>query len=196
MEKGSSSRQGPGRGSRTQVPSPGPGGQVQEGLAVFDTSVQAAIRVGDWKLLTGDPGHGDWVPPQVLATLSGTWWNLERNIEGIDKSVWLFNITADPYERHDLANQRPDVVRQLLSRLAFYNRTAVPVRFPDDDPRANPDLHGGAWVPWVGEEEEEVGGKVSKKGRNKTKRKKCKLCKLKSFFNKLNTRMMSNRIDR
>ncbi|XP_062309797.1 arylsulfatase I [Osmerus eperlanus] len=196
MEKGSSSRQGPRRGSRTQVPSPGPGGPVQEGLAVFDTSVQAAIRVGDWKLLTGDPGHGDWVPPQVLATLSGTWWNLERNIEGIDKSVWLFNITADPYERHDLANQRPDVVRQLLSRLAFYNRTAVPVRFPDDDPRANPDLHGGAWVPWVGEEEEEGGGKVSKKGRNKTKRKKCKLCKLKSFFNKLNTRMMSNRIDR
>ena len=35
---------------------------------VFDTSVQAAIRVGDWKLLTGDPGHGDWVPPQVLRT--------------------------------------------------------------------------------------------------------------------------------
>lgn len=32
---------------------------------VWDTSVQAAIRVGDWKLLTGDPGHGDWVPPQV-----------------------------------------------------------------------------------------------------------------------------------
>lgn len=33
---------------------------------LWDTSVQAAIRVGDWKLLTGDPGHGDWVPPQVL----------------------------------------------------------------------------------------------------------------------------------
>lgn len=32
---------------------------------VWDTSVQAAIRVGDWKLLTGDPGHGDWVPQQV-----------------------------------------------------------------------------------------------------------------------------------
>lgn len=33
--------------------------------SVWDTSVQAAIRVGDWKLLTGDPGHGEWVPPQV-----------------------------------------------------------------------------------------------------------------------------------
>lgn len=34
--------------------------------SVWDTSVQAAIRVGDWKLLTGYPGHGDWIPPQVL----------------------------------------------------------------------------------------------------------------------------------
>lgn len=36
--------------------------------SVWDTSVQAAIRVGDWKLLTGDPGHGDWVPLQVPIT--------------------------------------------------------------------------------------------------------------------------------
>lgn len=33
--------------------------------SIWDTSIQAAIRVGDWKLLTGYPGHGDWVPPQV-----------------------------------------------------------------------------------------------------------------------------------
>ncbi len=39
---------------------------LQSSQTVWDTSVQAAIRVGDWKLLTGDPGHGDWVPPQVL----------------------------------------------------------------------------------------------------------------------------------
>ena len=38
----------------------------QSSQPVWDTSVQAAIRVGDWKLLTGDPGHGDWVPPQVV----------------------------------------------------------------------------------------------------------------------------------
>ncbi|KAM6984997.1 arylsulfatase I [Aplochiton taeniatus] len=165
---------------------------------VWDTTVQAAIRVGDWKLLTGDPGHGDWVPPQVLVTLPGSWWNLERDTNGATgKSVWLFNITGDPYERHDLSEKRPDMVKQLLARLAFYNRTAVPVRFPPDDHRANPDQHRGAWVPWVGEEEkEEEGSKgVYKKGRNKKKKKKkCKLCKLRSFFKNLNTRMMSNRI--
>ncbi|XP_062284700.1 arylsulfatase I-like [Scomber scombrus] len=178
-------------------------GQIIPPQPVWDTSVQAAIRVGDWKLLTGDPGHGDWVPPQVLPTLPGRWWNLERGFSiyyksPIHKNVWLFNITGDPYERQDLADQRPDVVQRLLARLVYYNQTAVPVYFPPDDPRANPSQHGGAWVPWVDEEEDNEGkyDGVYKKNKNKKKRKKkkCQLCKLKSFFLKLNTRMMSNRI--
>ncbi|XP_041847309.1 arylsulfatase I-like [Melanotaenia boesemani] len=171
---------------------------------IWDTSVQAAIRVGDWKLLTGDPGHGDWVPLQMLPTLPGRWWNLERTSSPpykseAHKSVWLFNITADPFERQDLADRRPDVVQQLLARLAYYNQTAVPVYFPPDDPRADPSRHGGAWVPWVAEDEDEEGKyqgvyKKVKNSKKKKKKKKCRLCKLKSFFLKLNTGMMSNRI--
>ncbi|KAM8849769.1 arylsulfatase I-like [Spinachia spinachia] len=173
----------------------------------WDATVQAAIRVGDWKLLTGDPGHGDWVPPQVLPTLPGRWWNLERSVSPPPEApplqnVWLFNITADPCERRDLAGQRPDVVRRLMARLAHYNQSAVPVYFPPDDPRADPARHAGAWVPWLEEREgkEGEGGRyhgVYKKGRGgKKKRKKprCPLCKLRSFFLKLNTGMMSNRI--
>uniref|UniRef100_A0A3B3WUU8 Sulfatase N-terminal domain-containing protein n=1 Tax=Poecilia mexicana TaxID=48701 RepID=A0A3B3WUU8_9TELE len=162
----------------------------------------AAIRVGDWKLLTGDPGHGDWVPLQMLPTLPGRWWNLERSSSPLSKppslkTVWLFNIRSDPFERRDLADQRPDVVQQLLERLAHYNRTAVPVYFPPDDPRANPSRHGGAWAPWADGEEETKYQGVYKKGKNakkKKKKKKCRLCKLKSFFLKLNTGMMSNGI--
>ena len=30
----------------------------------YKSCQQAAIRVGDWKLLTGCPGNGSWVPPQ------------------------------------------------------------------------------------------------------------------------------------
>nr|XP_046264225.1 arylsulfatase I-like isoform X2 [Scatophagus argus] len=181
---------------------PTPQLSLQPSQSLWDTSVQAAIRVGDWKLLTGYPGHGDWVPPQVLPTLPGRWWNLERDVSfhkpSTHKSVWLFNITDDPCERRDLADQRPDVVQQLMARLAYYNQTAVPVYFPPDDPRANPSQHSGAWVPWVDEEEDEEGKYqgVYKKGKNskKKKKKKCRLCKLQSFFLKLNTRMMSNRI--
>ncbi|KAM9789462.1 arylsulfatase I-like [Neosynchiropus ocellatus] len=192
--------------------------------ALWDTTVQAAIRVGDWKLLTGDPGHGEWVPLQVLPTLLGRWWNLERATfqkSSASKSVWLFNITADPYERQDLADLRPDVVRQLLARLAHYNRTAVPVFFPPDDPRADPSNHGGAWVPWAdddgdgdpsdhggalvpwADDHDDDGGEerarhrgVDRKAKNvkKKNKKKCRLCKLKTFFLNLNTRIMSNRI--
>lgn len=170
---------------------------------VWDTSVQAAIRVGDWKLLTGDPGHGDWVPPQMLPTsLPGRWWNLERSIlyqkSSVHKNIWLFNITGDPYERHDLADQRPDVVQQLLARLAYYNQTAVPVYFPPDDPRANPSQHRGAWVPWVEEEEDEEGKYqgVYKKSNNKKKKKKkkCMLCNLQSYFLKMSEGTVSSRI--
>lgn len=140
----------------------------------------------------------------MLPTLPGRWWNLERDVlshhkNSSHKDIWLFNITADPCERQDVSDQRPDVVQHLLARLAYYNQTAVPVYFPPDDPRADPSQQSGAWVPWVDEEEEEerkyTG--VYKKGRlskQKKKKQKCRLCKLQSFFLKLNTGMMSNRI--
>lgn len=140
----------------------------------------------------------------MLPTLPGRWWNLERSFSlfyksSTHQSVWLFNITADPYERQDLADHRPDVVQQLLARLAYYNQTAVPVYFPPDDPRANPSRHGGAWGPWVDEDEDAEGKykgvyKKSKISKKKRKKKKCRLCKLKTFFHKLSTGMMSNRI--
>ncbi|XP_024072802.1 arylsulfatase I [Terrapene carolina triunguis] len=169
-------------------------GSLAGGFGIWNTAVQASIRVREWKLLTGDPGYSDWIPPQMLTNFPGSWWNLERLTDSVRKSVWLFNITADPYERDDLSDQRPDVVRALLKRLVHYNRTAIPVRYPAENPRAHPDFNGGAWGPWASEEEAEDweggGGPL----RNKNKKKKCKICKLRSFFRKLNTRLMSNRI--
>ena len=32
----------------------------------FDTRVRAAIRVGDYKLITGFPGDGAWVSPPEM----------------------------------------------------------------------------------------------------------------------------------
>ncbi|KAJ8254725.1 hypothetical protein GJAV_G00196470 [Gymnothorax javanicus] len=166
-------------------------GSWDAGFKIWNTAVQASIRVGDWKLLTGDPGYGDWIPTQTLAGFPGSWWDLERRTD-VRKSVWLFNITGDPYERYDQAEQRPDVVKALLARLAHYNRTAIPVRYPAEDPRANPELNGGAWGPWAGDEEEANWDKFYEK-KTKTK-KKCKLCKLRSFFRKHDSGIMTNRI--
>ncbi|KAF7249384.1 Arylsulfatase I [Varanus komodoensis] len=168
-------------------------GSLEKGFGIWNTAVQASVRVGDWKLLTGDPGYSDWIPPQTLTNFPGSWWNLERLTDGMRKSVWLFNITADPYERYDLAEQRPDIVRALLIRLVRYNQTAIPVRYPAENPRAHPDFNGGAWGPWATDEEEVWEGGHGKL-KNKKRKKKCKICKLRSFFRKLNTRLMSNRI--
>nr|XP_055036316.1 arylsulfatase I [Misgurnus anguillicaudatus] len=170
-------------------------GSVREGYELWDTSVQAAIRVGDWKLLTGDPGHGDWVPPQVLTNFPSSWWNLEQQSGKNRKSIWLYNITDDPCERHNLAVQRPDIVKKLLARLTFYNHTALPVRYPPDDARADPSLNGGAWKPWVADDEEEENwdGIYYKRGKNR-KRKKCRLCKIQSFFKTFNSKIMSNQM--
>ncbi|CAL8369464.1 unnamed protein product [Boreogadus saida] len=191
---------------------PGATATPQWSQHIFDTNVQAAIRVGDWKLLTGDPGHGDWVPPQMLSSLPGPWWTLERTSTSSSssssskaagrKNVWLFNISGDPYERWDQSAQRPDVVTALLERLAFYNRTAVPVFFPPDDPRADPALHGGAWVPWVEEdegrgveEEQELYRGVYKQRRRKkekTMMKQKQMSKLNSYVLKLNNQLTSS----
>ncbi|GCB68116.1 hypothetical protein scyTo_0012230 [Scyliorhinus torazame] len=167
-------------------------GTWEEGHSLWNTAIQAGIRVGDWKLLTGDPGYSDWVPLQTLPTLPGSWWNLERQRAGHRRSLWLFNITADPYEREEVSSKHPKVVKRLLARLAYYDSTSIPVRYPAEDPRANPELNGGAWGPWASEDDDDQGERGTVK--HKSKKKSCKICKLKSFFKKLNTRIMSNRI--
>ncbi|XP_058886962.1 arylsulfatase J-like [Acipenser ruthenus] len=128
-------------------------GSWQAGYGIWNTAIQAAIRVGDWKLLTGVPGYSDWVPPQTFSGLMTNRWHKERVSWGLGKSVWLFNITADPYERVDLSRRYPHIIKQLLLKLALYNKTAVPVRYPPKDTRSNPQLNGGVWGPWYKDDE-------------------------------------------
>ncbi|KAG5845586.1 hypothetical protein ANANG_G00140850 [Anguilla anguilla] len=156
-------------------------GSWKAGHGIWNTAVQAAIRVGDWKLLTGVPGYSDWVPPQTFSSvlLTNRWHN-ERVRWDRGKSVWLFNITADPYERVDLSRRHPQVVKRLLLRLAQYNKTAVPVRYPAKDSRSNPQLNGGVWGPWYKEKGEEDGesnlltNQLDKRRRKKKARRKHK----------------------
>lgn len=103
-----------------------------------------ALRRGDWKLLIGCPGNGDWVPAAEMSQPTQSYSN-QHNIN----SVFLFNVTNDPEERDELSEQYPDVVRDLLARIEMYNSTAVPARFPAPDPNSKPSRHGGVWVPWI-----------------------------------------------
>ena len=67
----------------------------------------------------------------------------------VTEAPCLFNVTADPCEYRNIADDFPDVVSELLVRLSEYNATAVPVRSVGTDPAAFPRHHGGFWVPWI-----------------------------------------------
>lgn len=70
------------------------------------------------------------------------------NCIGMDKPC-LFNITADPCEYHNLANDMPEIVKMLEARLETLVKMSVtPINKPDD-PAANPDKHGGVLMPWI-----------------------------------------------
>jgi arylsulfatase A-like enzyme len=107
--------------------------------------LQAAIRVGDWKLITGNPCNsgGDtcgWVqepskgPPVKSPKLKNT--------------IMLFNLTADPFEKDDVSEANPSVVKSLLARMAVYNSTMVAPLNEPPDPACNPKKFGGVWQPW------------------------------------------------
>jgi len=61
----------------------------------------------------------------------------------------LFNITEDPTERVDVHKKYPAVVKQLQERLKWYEKGMVPPQTAEDDPKAEPSLHGGIWEPWA-----------------------------------------------
>ncbi|CAL9687808.1 unnamed protein product [Knipowitschia caucasica] len=168
---------------------------LQNGFGIWDTGVKAAIRAGDWKLLTGNIGSGDWIPPHYFPNAAQQWQGLEKWHNALGKSVWLFNISNDPYERSDQAESRPDVVKYLLRRLIHYNQTAVLAQNPPDDPLADPELHGGVWGPWldvleVGYE----GDSYPEQGRGDRQLsiKHCRVCKLKALFKKVGSRLQRN----
>lgn len=128
----------------------------------FDNRVMAAIRVDKWKLITGNPGNDSWTPPsemidsvaeetgERMSVCSCTDDGHATSVSGpSSKNVWLFDVVADPSESHDLSGDLPDLVMSLLHKLAYYNSTAVPVSYPPLDLNADPNKHGGYWVPWI-----------------------------------------------
>ena len=69
---------------------------------------------------------------------------------GTHRNVQLYNIIKDPEEKHDLFHLHPEKVKELLLKLAVYNKTAVPVSFPPDDHNWDPSKNGdGVIRPWL-----------------------------------------------
>ncbi|XP_077593158.1 arylsulfatase B [Stigmatopora nigra] len=107
----------------------------------FNVSIHAAIRSSNWKLLTGYPGCPVWFPRPDRNGSS------PRRDESL-KSIMLFDVEKDPEERNEVSASHPAVVDRLLARLYHHQQSALPVHFPDEDPRCDPGPDG-AWGPWA-----------------------------------------------
>jgi arylsulfatase A-like enzyme len=90
-----------------------------EAILLNTTPRVGAIRAGDWKLVVkngaDDPDGG---PPR----------NPER------KSVELFNLRDDPYEKTNLAEANPDKLKELQDKLNTFAEQAAP---PKSRPKPN-----------------------------------------------------------
>ena len=109
---------------------------------------QAAIRIGDWKLIMGQPNCTLNRP----AHTGDSWVQLDGTIQPppyTPSLKWLFNITADPNERNNVAHMYPEVVQKLKDRIEYYNATHIEQLDPPLDPRSKPENYGGVWTPWM-----------------------------------------------
>ncbi|KAK3596802.1 hypothetical protein CHS0354_036641 [Potamilus streckersoni] len=115
----------------------------------------AAIRVGDYKLIEGNPGHWNgWYPlpsvkeglPNATADGAAESKNCMVNISA-DPNYQLFDIRNDPTEHFDISKKYPKVLQQMTQRLAEYKKSLVPANYPPPDPKSNPKYYNGTWSP-------------------------------------------------
>ncbi|XP_072050879.1 arylsulfatase B-like [Amphiura filiformis] len=110
----------------------------------FHPSMRSALRMGDWKIITGHQGelHRWQAPPESKHS------DMERT-EPHNKKIWLFNITADPYEFHDVSELNPAIVNVMLNRLQEYLDNMTTPVWPKMDASYDPANYGGVWGPWT-----------------------------------------------
>lgn len=74
--------------------------------------------------------------------------NASKSCE-LSKAPCLFNVALDPCEFHNIADEYPNMVKDMIRRLDNYKDTMVPVRNKGIDEHGNPKYHNGVWDPWV-----------------------------------------------
>ena len=112
---------------------------------------QAAIRTGNWKLITGRPNCSLGEDNPLFPCPDG-WIHINGTIEPppyTPSLTWLFNIKTDPNERNNVAEQYPWIVKFLKKRIEYYNATHIEQFDPPLDPNSNPVNFNGVWTPWL-----------------------------------------------
>jgi arylsulfatase B/arylsulfatase I/J len=107
---------------------------------------QAALRSGDWKLIMGKPDCAD------SAKCPTGWVHMDGSIDpppDNPSQIWLFNVTADPNEKNNMAGTFQDIVALMQKRIEAFNSTHVAQLNPPFDPKSDPKNFGGVWTPWL-----------------------------------------------
>ncbi|KAK3596805.1 hypothetical protein CHS0354_036645 [Potamilus streckersoni] len=113
---------------------------------IDDIDKNAAIRVGDYKLIEGIPGQNNgWYPLPTREVHFQEEDSVGRL--NVDIQYQLFDIKHDPTEHFDISEKYPDVLEKLKQRLAEYKKSLVPAFSPPPDPKANPKYYNGTWSP-------------------------------------------------
>eukprot|EP01045_Picozoa_sp_COSAG04_P035787 COSAG04_NODE_8413_length_979_cov_1.848864_2_plen_138_part_01 len=98
-----------------------------------DGVVTRALRSGDYKLLEGYLGPGEWWPADLTTTdgrpeTLGDGPRLDEIAKGEkqgERKVRLFNVVQDPTESVDLSEQMPELVSKMRARLDEAEQDAV-----------------------------------------------------------------------
>lgn len=111
---------------------------------IDDVKNNAAIRVGRWKLIEGNPGkpHGWYNPPEGVRPATQP--------PNKQPSLQLFDLQLDPYETRNLAPSKVSLVRQLQRKLAVYRQDLVPAVSLKNAPvirSSYPAYHNHTWAP-------------------------------------------------
>ncbi|KAL5004414.1 hypothetical protein ScPMuIL_017870 [Solemya velum] len=111
---------------------------------------RAAIRIGDYKLMVGNPGlYSDWYrPEQITDHVSED--DAPCKAKGRlakEEIVRLYNLKDDPTEHFNLASALPDVVEKLLARMMYYHKQMVPAKYPAVSPSSDPKYFNNTWSP-------------------------------------------------
>ncbi|KAG8186130.1 hypothetical protein JTE90_022719 [Oedothorax gibbosus] len=64
----------------------------------------------------------------------------------------LFNVTADPCENNNVAEENPKVVAYMMKRIETFKEEAAKPQFKERDIRSDPRCHGFAMVSWLEKE--------------------------------------------
>lgn len=98
---------------------PGPKRDLLSYFEGWFTTERLAVMTPEWKLIRFAPGLPMCPPGFDIESLSVFCYDPERPMvpPETEVRVQLFRINEDPYEQHDLADDHPDVVDELLEKL-------------------------------------------------------------------------------